>query len=338
MFECFDPEISDESIQLYLKQGYYAFQEYVALHWIDHLEILIPFLNLDALKDADDLGTAISEFFGVYVEGDLQLGDISEELRERCNHLRGTKYFQSLLKLVSHTRESRAADEQVTALGDVGKLLSRSRLLLEKMHSSDNTTSEEKEKLKQYYGDNWNKCPRHACYYFHGGFPDATRRDNHVTRHEKPFCCTELSCPRIHLGFSTEKELKKHMNIHHPDPAAFAWRFPKVKKPPQKHTCTKRDPPKEYTRAHNLNIHMRTHENKRPFACQFCGRAFVRKHDFQRHMQTLHPDQDQLIIESSQETLVGPDRTDSDLGTAGLLTSMSSDTLVDVPSGSTAPM
>jgi hypothetical protein len=338
MFECFDPELPDESISQYLKQGYYAFQDYAALHWVDHLEISIPFLNLDIFDDADNIGTAINEFYGMYVESKLETDVVSEELRERCSHLKDTGYLERLLSLVNHARKSRTADEMVTALGDVGRVLSKSRLLLEQQHSSANVTGEEKGRLKEYYGDHWNKCPRHACYYFHEGFSDVIRRDNHVSRHEKPFCCTELSCPRIHLGFSTEKELKKHMNINHPDPAAFAWRFPKVKKPPQKYTCKKCDPPKEYTRAHNLNIHMRTHENRRPYACQFCTRAFVRKYDYQRHMQVLHRDKKEQVMESSLETLVGSDKTDSEVGTSELVSSMSSDTLVGMAPGNITPM
>ena len=338
MFECFDPELPDDSIQQSLMEGCYAFQDYAALHWIDHLEMSIPFLNLGVFDDVDDIGTVINEFYGMYVEGELEADDVSEDLRERCSHLSNTEYFESLISLISHTRQVRAADELMTALGNVGKILSKTRLLLEQQHSSVDVASEEKEKLRQYYGDNWNKCPRHACYYFHEGFPDATRRNNHVSRHEKPFCCTELSCPRIHLGFSTERELKKHMNINHPDPAAFAWRSPKVKKPPQKYTCTKCDPPKEYTRAHNLKIHMRTHENKRPYACQFCTKAFVRKYDLQRHMQVLHSREKEQGIELSQETLVDSDKADSENGTRDLMPSMSSDTLVGMAPGSITPV
>jgi hypothetical protein len=162
---------------------------------------------------------------------------------------------------------TRSADEQMTALGDLGRIVSKNRSFLEDLHRSTTLRPNIREKLKNYYGINWNKCPRHACFYFYEGFPDATRRDNHVNRHEKPFCCTEPSCSRTYFGFSSEKELKKHMNINHPDPAAFAWRFPKIKKPSQRFTCTDCDPPREYTRAHNLRIHKMTHKDERNHSC-----------------------------------------------------------------------
>jgi uncharacterized Zn-finger protein len=94
------------------------------------------------------------------------------------------------------------------------------------------------------------------------------------------------SCPRLHLGFSTEKELKKHVKIQHPDPAAFAWRFPKVRKDITKHgstICTK-----EFKRAHSLKIHMRTHDNLRPFKCEFCNKSFDRRDSCERHEEKVH--------------------------------------------------
>jgi len=124
------------------------------------------------------------------------------------------------------------------------------------------------------------------------------------------------------------------MSINHPDPAAFAWRFPKIKKPAQKYTCTECDPPKEYTRAHYLRIHKRTHKNERPFACEFCSKAFVRKHDRERHVENVHGSR--IVAKSSQEMVLDLEEAVSDSGPKGLQESMSrADTLVDVASDST---
>jgi hypothetical protein len=38
----------------------------------------------------------------------------------------------------------------------------------------------------------------------------------------------------MYIEWSTEKELKRHMSQYHPDPEAFSWKFPHVKKPPAK--------------------------------------------------------------------------------------------------------
>jgi predicted RNA-binding Zn-ribbon protein involved in translation (DUF1610 family) len=125
----------------------------------------------------------------------------------------------------------------------------------------------------------------------------ATQRDKHVDRHERPFCYTESGCPRIHFGFSSEKELKKHMEINHPDPSTFAWKFPKAKKQSTTHRCSVCQ--KEYTRANSLRIHLRTHNNERPFNCRTCGKAFVRKHDCERHERLLHDEEGQLVEEDA---------------------------------------
>ncbi|KAI8926040.1 hypothetical protein BC831DRAFT_392054, partial [Entophlyctis helioformis] len=50
--------------------------------------------------------------------------------------------------------------------------------------------------------------------------------------------------------------------------------------------CTKCN--KTYTRKYNLEAHLRSHFNVKPFACTSCSESFVRKHDLQRHMQSLH--------------------------------------------------
>jgi uncharacterized C2H2 Zn-finger protein len=290
--------------------GYYAFQDYAVLHWVDHLEALVPFLNLEILDHADDTCSAIIDFYEAHGAEDAGREDISEELKERCQHIKDAKFFEELLLLLSYTRKVRAKEEKVAALGELGGMIEKTRSILESLHLST-IDGAAKEKLEQYYGLNWNKCPRHACYYFHEGFTDAFRRDNHVARHEKPFCCIEPSCPRIHLGFSTKKELDKHMNINHPDPAAFAWKFPKPKKPPPKHICDICS--KDFTRAHNLKAHKRTHANERPFGCSFCGKAFVRKHDRERHVEKLHPEKNEQMGESSQGTLVGSEMDTSEI-------------------------
>jgi hypothetical protein len=216
------------------------------------------------------------------------------------------------LLLVSYTRTSRAKQERIDGLGDLGQVITKNRSILEGLRTSKSLDLATKSKLEQYYGTLWHKCPRHACIYFHEGFLDETRRDNHVSRHEKPFFCTESSCSRSHYGFSTEKELKKHINVQHPDPSAL---FPKIKKPPVKHLCNICS--KEFTRAHNLNAHKRTHSNLRPYDCKICGKAFVRRQDRERHVEKLHPGSGSEIGESSQETPV-PSDMDIQEGDRGL--------------------
>ncbi|KAH6702884.1 hypothetical protein BKA61DRAFT_619706 [Leptodontidium sp. MPI-SDFR-AT-0119] len=285
LFDCFDLNLSDDAIQEYVMGGFYAFQDYAIIHWIDHLEASIPLLQNDVVDNENGLGPAINDFWEAYGSAETSQADIPADLTTKCQHLEKAGYFHSLLLLVSSTRNIRAKEETITALGDLGEVVGKARLRLEKINSLGTIDLAIRTKLHQYYGDNWHKCPRHSCFNFHEGFSTPTSRDSHVSRHDKPFMCTETGCTRKHLGFSTEKELKKHMAIMHPDPAVL---FPKVKKAPAKHVCDVCS--KDFTRAHNLNAHKRTHGNIRPYKCNLCEKSFVRKYDCERHASTLHPE------------------------------------------------
>ncbi|KAH6592632.1 hypothetical protein BASA50_007920 [Batrachochytrium salamandrivorans] len=45
-----------------------------------------------------------------------------------------------------------------------------------------------------------------------------------------------------------------------------------------------------FTRAFNLNSHLKSHENVKPFACDMCGMSFTRRHDLNRHIRQHMPE------------------------------------------------
>jgi hypothetical protein len=172
-FEYFDPDISDESMEKHLMDGAYAFQEYAVLHWLDHLEAIIQCEPLSEFDNSHDLGSAVNDFYDTYGAGNSDKEDVPAELRERCHNIRDGEYAENMLLLISHARKSRSSDDQLVALGDLGSIVDRTRSILEKFSHSTVLSAESKEKLQQYYGINWHKCPRHNCFYFHEGFQDA---------------------------------------------------------------------------------------------------------------------------------------------------------------------
>jgi hypothetical protein len=42
--------------------------------------------------------------------------------------------------------------------------------------------------------------------------------------------------------------------------------------------------PKQFTRQHNLNNHLRLHKNERPHACEVCSKTYARLNDMRRHL------------------------------------------------------
>jgi hypothetical protein len=285
-FDCFSGDLSYDDMLRYLKDGSYSFLDYASLHWNHHLETALDSFKCEDLCHSAEFGIALNEFFEVYEPGEMKQDKWHKDLTQRCSAIETAQCYESLMLLLSHARASRVAEEQLKALGALGTIIVKVREMLGELGSSPTQDPSTKQHLTQFYGENWYKCSRHACFYFHEGFPNNRGLSQHTNRHEKPFCCTEMGCTRMYIGWSTEKELKKHMRQYHPDPEAFSWKFPHVKKPLATFQCNLC--PKQFTRANTLNTHqMREHKNERPFACKICQKRFVRKYERDRH-ETIH--------------------------------------------------
>jgi uncharacterized Zn-finger protein len=107
----------------------------------------------------------------------------------------------------------------------------------------------------------------------------------------------------MYIGWATENELKRHMSQYHPDPEAFSWKFPHVKKPPSKYQCSVCE--KTYSRANSLNTHqLREHAKERPFPCTVCGKGFVRKYELERH-EAIHRNMSASSSQREGEAVLG---------------------------------
>jgi hypothetical protein len=285
-FDCFEADLSHDDILRCVKGGYYAFLDYASLHWYHHLEATLTSLKPEDLGHSTDLGMAINEFFEMYEPGLVQQDKTHKEFMEQCSAIEDAESYEPLLLLLSHAKACRIAEEKLEALGALREMITKTRTILEELSTCTTLDVATKQNLKQFYGEKWHKCSRHACYYFHEGFANERGLSQHINRHEKPFCCTEMGCTRMYIGWSTEKELKRHMSQYHPDPEAFSWKFPYIKKPPAKFQCNLCK--KTYSRANSLNTHqLREHAKERPFICKTCGKGFVRKYELDRH-ESIH--------------------------------------------------
>ena len=86
--------------------------------------------------------------------------------------------------------------------------------------------------LTEAYGANVFKCPILACSRFKHGFKTRKMRDEHQNTHRRRFECTNKGCEYSTLGFSTNRELVKHLLVHAPTPDEVV--FSKVQRCPLK--------------------------------------------------------------------------------------------------------
>lgn len=298
-FNCFDENLDYDAIRRFVNDGVYAFLDYACLHWNHHLETVVHLSQPEDLSHSADLSTAVNEFFEAYEPGLMVQDDANKKYLQRFAAIEAAESYESIILLLITAYRNRSTEDQLEALGRLGKTITKVRAILEELGSSAMTDQLLTRNLQQFYGHKWYKCSRHMCFYFHEGFTTEKGLLQHINKHEKPFCCTEMGCTRMYIGWSTQKELNKHMSQFHPDPETFSWKFPHVKKPPTTFQCKLCS--KQYTRANTLKTHtLREHAKEKPFICKTCGKGFVRKYECDRH-ESIHRDKSVGSAEPSKE-------------------------------------
>ena len=300
-FRCFDHDMSESELSDFVVEGYYAFQDYASLHWLDHLESLYQMQDQSGSVYTKGLGLAVKKFSEKYGH---QLGEREETPRIEADYLSNDEPIDHLFPLLAEIKGSRTQDETIAALGALGDVVNRVRSNIEQFIDTANPDADSIQEMQRYYGFNWYKCPKHPCFYFHEGFSDAKLRDRHKDRHERPHCCTEPGCPRLKIGFASEKELKKHVDITHPNPEALSWKFSKVREQQLQNKSSFRCNLcfKPFTRQSSLRIHLRTHTDERPYICGICGKAFTRKGDRARHESTHSEEKKKFVCGGKLQT------------------------------------
>ena len=99
------------------------------------------------------------------------------------------------------------------------------RLALEELSSQ---TMKESPMLMEAYGRPLYKCPITRCTRFFGGFKTRYRRDEHLKGHERNHKCSEGNCDYSELGFTSEGELKRHVQLCH-GKSSDDFTFPRVR-------------------------------------------------------------------------------------------------------------
>lgn len=73
----------------------------------------------------------------------------------------------------------------------------------------------ESPRLTEAYGRSLYKCPITRCARFFRGFGTRRQRDEHLQGHERSYKCSEKDCDYSELGFVSERELSKHVQLCH---------------------------------------------------------------------------------------------------------------------------
>lgn len=299
-------ESGNRQLHEQVKTGFFAFLNYAALHWVDHLQSYLETLQPVDMNNLENLAPVGEEFFSQHGPADnydlqscLNALGSTRDLREECKEAKHHWSFETLIMLIVQARYLRQKDDSFLGLGTLGDTVQVARETLElQIRSQDSTSAVD---LSRFYGDNMFQCPRHQCYYFHEGFQDLRLRQEHVQRHDRPFCCKEEGCSRTQTGFCTDAALQKHIKKNHVDVKVEIFIKPKPKRKsketsqsePKRQRREKKTNfpcdlcPKQFTRASTLVEHVRTHTGERPFVCNFCEHRFARVKDCQRH-KTIH--------------------------------------------------
>ena len=227
-FPCFHTSASDQEVKRLIWKGSYAFMEYAAIYWTDHL-----------LESATDENFAtvtvrcLSELLEAYLMKHwIDSSDLPRNVQAGNSKLAfftewpAYDRFVHVVQIVSRPKSTRKSKASKYPL-DTINYIERVRGLLEGIVTTDSCQDSLKSLLTSFYGQNWYKCFRPSCSYFHQGFSSRQQRDQHKKKHERPFLCTYAGCLTAVRGFTSSKELENHVSLYHLSTHS-EWKFPAV--------------------------------------------------------------------------------------------------------------
>ena len=156
-FECFEVNLTDQEIREFLMRGSFAFQDYAAAHWIDHLEYCAR--NPLVGDDLDCLGSTIRSFLQQHW---LQM--LPDHLQTRSSG-KTFEFFEhwsvsNQLEVLAHLVHSRKTNNDCLALLNH---IQRTREIFENFIITLPQDSADSGIISSYYGSGWFKCPKPWC-------------------------------------------------------------------------------------------------------------------------------------------------------------------------------
>lgn len=283
-----------------IPRGYFSFQDYAMSNWFRHVVTVVQnchnvFLNSSSEQDKEYtalFSAALYEFVSAY-DADLKLlpdvnapPDTTFDLhRKEIDRYAALPFYRILFRVWHHIylHQTGGAEElNKVGIPRLDTVLETHRTAIENDFSpADKTIGDDT--IGDYYGPNLFKCNRTRCRFFHHGFDNKTDREKHVKRHDRPYPCKIEGCGFAPVGFSSNKDLQRHMRNYHPNDSDGPTPFLQMSRRTEtaRFQCTICQ--KSFTRNINLKGHERSHFGERPYACSTCGKAFARLNDCRRH-------------------------------------------------------
>ncbi|GLA90300.1 hypothetical protein AtubIFM56815_005863 [Aspergillus tubingensis] len=227
-FETFLP---DESVADLIGTGYYAFLDYAACFWSSHLQEGLK-RTIDR-KEAMMLIEVLSKFLESHYRHpakEINIPSSAYEVKRRIEEHGPWSTSEKFLNAFASTQNQISCFTQDAATNeclDIPDVITRIRKILEKT-ASENTANGRADSrvLYSFYGHRLYKCPRMSCEFFHQGFETVQQRESHLSKHDRAFECSFPQCYRATIGFSSKKQLEKHIADTHEKKAREMHSFP----------------------------------------------------------------------------------------------------------------
>lgn len=203
--------VCTESILLYVRQGYYSFQDYAVQHCLDHFESCTELESHENVLQ--QLMESARDFLASYsLPIPQNLGALSR------------RDIRNLFSQLPKDKRERSSTLSI------GYRTMDIRTVIERMRAQD-LPPEDKALISNVYGKQVTyKCPKIWCDYFSTGFDNSETRQKHVASHERPFRCPDKTCFAFQVGYSSKRKLEEHKMKYH-NPVGEEVRFPKAMTP-----------------------------------------------------------------------------------------------------------
>ena len=289
--KCFRKGRKDQEIQVAIQNAEYAFLDYAASKWVEHLQSILEDVNSTLFSDEEKgptyqykISQTLRRFKETFRAGlTIPNNDITQQSldlgvpRGECRAFQSYGFYEDLVDIWTHVHWHQKfgpiKERHKIIIKELGDAVEKIRGRLEGQSEACTPDSDMGNMLAERYGTNVFKCDRVRCVYFHEGFDSKERRDKHLLRHDRPFLCPIEGCTLVPFGFSTNKDKEKHVKNYHSEELELPIQFRRLGIEMPKDARFQCDLcPKTFTRLANLEGHKNSHLGRRPYACTTCGR------------------------------------------------------------------